>query len=90
MVVKYSLKDYNQTKQEEIIMDFKKTNLEVITLKDLMVPLYGNISAAARLLGVNRGTMRKYCYGKEQCYIIKHGDGYKFLTEIQSNRGNHK
>lgn len=60
----------------------RKENYEVTTLDEVMMVTRGNISAAAKLLGVNRGTVRKYLGMKdEQLVKIKEDEnGDKHYT----------
>lgn len=66
--------------------------METYTLEDILVKCRGNQTAAATLLGINRGTLRSYINNKTDLLITTHDDGtYKvYISVADRKNGIHK
>lgn len=66
--------------------------MEIYTLDDILIKCRGNQTAAATLLGVNRGTLRKYINNKMDLIITTDIDGtYKvYISVADRKNGIHK
>lgn len=66
--------------------------MEIYTLDDILIKCRGNQTAAATLLGVNRGTLRKYINNKMDLIITTNIDGtYKvYIAVADRKNGIHK
>lgn len=61
--------------------------MESYTLDDIMVKCRGNQTAAATLLGINRGTLRKYLADKVDLIITMKDDGtYKVYIAVEDRK----
>ena len=62
------------------------------TLNEIMVMCRGNISMAAKMLGINRGTLRKHLERKTDLIIKKEDDGtYRpYIAMTERSSGYHK
>ena len=66
--------------------------MKVFTLQDILIQCRGNQSAASTLLGINRGTLRRYINEGVELLITQNVDGtYKPYIAIQDRKnGAHK
>lgn len=66
--------------------------MEVCTLDDILIKCRGNQTAAATLLGINRGTLRKYINNKTDLFVATDVDGtYKIYISVADRKnGIHK
>ncbi len=66
--------------------------METYTLEDILVKCRGNQTAAATLLGINRGTLRSYINNNVDLLITTNDDGtYKVYVAVADRKnGIHK
>lgn len=71
-------------------MHLKTKWVEVISLHEMMVYYRGNISMAARDLGINRASLRKYLESDEErlAKVIRNDDSSINKFELINKRGN--
>lgn len=70
-------------------LEDKVRTIEFVTLDDVMHEYRYNKTKVAEVIGVNRGTLRKYLNGSVEVLLVKDDDGYKAFVHGREN-GAHK
>lgn len=63
----------------------KFQEIQATTIEQLMIAHRGNISQAAKDIGINRGTLRRYIVNKENVLLVNCGGKLKVYVADRRN-----
>jgi predicted transcriptional regulator len=58
------------------------TTGEIMKISDLLIKTYGNQSEVARILGVQRSTVRRYMSEPDNHIIVRDGEVYSLFARV--------